>query len=171
MLSEDVDTKLDQVLLGLWAKCFLAKGLLHHSLGQRPRYWFAWEHFLANGHIALEQRRLDNLVESFSQAALLRKNTVANSIKGKVIEVDSGGALITDIASSKLNSTPRDISVRVTVDEHETFGLFSKIHDQPSMTLVAIVSEDEGPLRIELVDDSASAMLGVRAGAPVEVLW
>lgn len=96
---------------------------------------------------------------------------MTNSIKGKVIEVDKGGALITDIASSKLESTPRDISVRIIVDEHETFGLFVEPHDQPSMTLVAIVSEGEGPLRIELVDDSASAMLGVRAGAPVEVLW
>ena len=106
-----------------------------------------------------------------SICSLGEENTVANTIKGKVIDVDKGGSLITDIASSQLVATPRDISVRITVDEHETFGLFPEKHDQPSMTLVAIVADDDRPLKIELVDDSASAMLGVRAGAPVEVVW
>jgi hypothetical protein len=87
--------------------------------------------------------------------------------------VDERGSRITDITHAQLAATPRDTSVRITVDEHETFGLFSPGHDQPSMTLVAIL-EDAGEnarLRIELVDDSASAMLGVRPGAPVEVVW
>jgi hypothetical protein len=38
------------------------------------------------------------------------------------------------------------------------------------MTLVAILDSD-GPLRLHLVTDSASMMLGVRVGAPVEVSW
>ncbi len=99
----------------------------------------------------------------------LRIAIVPGSIKGKVVEVDQSGSLITDITAEQLTNTPRDASVRVMVDEHETFGLFPPIHDQPSMTLVAIV--DTTQLRIELVQDSASAMLGVRAGAPVEVQW
>ena len=93
------------------------------------------------------------------------------SIKGKVTEVDSSGSLITDIQSGLLSGAPRDASVRIMVDEHETFGIFGQDHGQPDMTLIAILIEPAGPLRIELVNDSASAMLGVRAGAPVEVSW
>lgn len=96
---------------------------------------------------------------------------MSGSIKGKVIEVDQQGSLITDIASSRLANAPRDASVKVLVDEHETFGLFDTNHDQPDMTLVAVLGSDEAPLKIELVSDSASAMLGVRSGAPVEVIW
>lgn len=94
-----------------------------------------------------------------------------STIKGKVIEVDGGGSLITDIASSQLSASPRDSSVRITVDEHETFGLFPSQHGQPPMTLVAVIHEGDDPLKIELVDDNASALLGVKAGAPVEVIW
>lgn len=93
------------------------------------------------------------------------------SIKGKVTEIDSNGSLVTDIQAALLAEAPRDDSVRIMVDEHETFGIFGQDHGQPAMTLIAILSEPTGALRIELVGDSASAMLGVRAGAPVEVLW
>lgn len=93
------------------------------------------------------------------------------SIKGKVIEVDAGGSLVTDIGPAQLASAPRDSSVRITVDEHETFGIFEGVHGQPSMTLIATLEGANGPLKIQLVDDSASAMLGVRSGAPVEVIW
>ncbi len=93
------------------------------------------------------------------------------SVKGKVTEVESSGNLITDIQAGQLAAAPRDASVRIMVDEHETFGIFGQEHGQPEMTLIAILDEPTGHLRIELVGDSASAMLGVRAGAPVEVNW
>jgi hypothetical protein len=38
------------------------------------------------------------------------------------------------------------------------------------MTFIAI-TEPQKPLRLHLVSDSASMMLGVRAGASVEVVW
>jgi S-adenosylmethionine hydrolase len=101
----------------------------------------------------------------------MRVDIVPGSVKGKVIEIDGRGSLITDIHTAQLTSAPRDASVRITVDEHETFGIFTVPHDQPAMTLIALVDGNESPLKIELVDDSASAMLGVRAGAPVEVVW
>ena len=106
-------------------------------------------------------------------AVKLRVTIVPGSIKGTVVEVDNRGSLITDITQGQLAATPRDTSVRITVDEHETFGLFGPGHDQPSMTLVAVMEgdSDDARLKIELVDDSASAMLGVRPGAPVEILW
>jgi len=96
---------------------------------------------------------------------------VSGSIKGTVIEVDQQGSLVTDIASYRLAGAPRDASIKIMVDEHETFGLFEANHDQPDMTLIAILGAAEAPLKIELVSDSASAMLGVRAGAPVEIVW
>lgn len=95
---------------------------------------------------------------------------MSQTLTGKVIEVDSTGNLITDIPSERLRGAPTDASLRVVVDEHETYGLYPTNHAQPSMTLVAIV-DGAAPLKIVLVDDSASAMLGVRVGAMVEVHW
>ncbi len=91
-------------------------------------------------------------------------------LTGKVVEIDDTGNLVTDIAGAALADAPRDASLRVVVDEHETYGLYDPDHSQPSMTLVAIVN-GEDPLRVVLVDDSASAMLGVQVGAAVEVQW
>ena len=96
--------------------------------------------------------------------------TVSGNLSGKVVAIDDTGNLVTDIPSTSLSDAPTDASLRVVVDEHETFGLYPLDHSQPSMTLVAIIQQD-GPLRIVLVDDSASAMLGVRVGATVEVHW
>lgn len=96
--------------------------------------------------------------------------TVSGTVSGKVVNIDDTGNLVTDIPSASLEGAPRDASLRVVVDEHETYGLFPEDHSQPAMTLVAIVQAEQ-PLRIVLVGDSASDMLGVRAGANVEVHW
>lgn len=98
------------------------------------------------------------------------KSTVSGTLSGKVVEVDDSGSLITDINAESLNGAPQDASLRIVVDEHETYGLFPADHSQPSMTLVAVVGES-GPIKIELVGDSASAMLGVQVGASVELFW
>ncbi len=95
---------------------------------------------------------------------------MSGTLSGKVVEIDDTGNLVTDIPSASLAGAPRDATLRVVVDEHETFGLFSADHSQPSMTLIAI-AHAEDPLRIVLVGDSASDMLGVRTGAHVEVHW
>ena len=92
------------------------------------------------------------------------------TLTGKVVQVDEAGNLVTDIPSDRLRGAPTDASLRVVVDEHETFGLYPSNHSQPAMTLVAIVEESK-PLTIVLVEDSASALLGVRVGALVEVYW
>ena len=91
-------------------------------------------------------------------------------LSGKVVKIDDTGNLVTDIPSTSLAGAPRDASLRVVVDEHETFGLFPADHTQPAMTLIAIANAED-PLRIVLVGDSASEMLGVRAGALVQVQW
>jgi len=96
---------------------------------------------------------------------------MSKSISGSVIEVTSNGDLVTDITTDKLKLVPRDESLKVIVDdEHETFGLFAADHQQPAMTLIAIADSDSS-LRLHLVGDSATLMLGVRQGAPVLLKW
>lgn len=96
---------------------------------------------------------------------------MATKIHGKIVQVSDDGDLITDISEAQLAGVSRTTDTKVVVDnEHETYGLFDANHNQPSMTLVAIV-EPERPLRLHLVSDSASMMLGVTKGASVEVRW
>jgi S-adenosylmethionine hydrolase len=97
-------------------------------------------------------------------------SAVSGTLSGKVVEIDESGNLITDILVEKLASAPHDTSLRIVVDEHETYGLYPSDHQQPALTLVAI-SDGSGPLKISLVSDSASAMLGVKIGASVEIYW
>jgi S-adenosyl-L-methionine hydrolase (adenosine-forming) len=89
---------------------------------------------------------------------------------GSVRSIDSFGNLITDITDGVLAAAPRDESVRVVCDEHETLGIFETCVDQPEMTFLALVGSS-GCLELAIVGDSAAAMLGVQVGAAVEVVW
>lgn len=96
---------------------------------------------------------------------------MSGRIQGKIVEITAQGDLVTDLLAGQLEGIVRGPETKVTVDEeHETFGIFDSNHDQPAMTLVAIL-EPSGSLRLHLVSDSAAMMLGVRVGAPVEVSW
>ncbi|MEM6655695.1 MAG: SAM-dependent chlorinase/fluorinase [Planctomycetota bacterium] len=95
---------------------------------------------------------------------------VSQRIEGEVIEVDSFGNLITNIKSASLEGAPRDAALVVACEDHQTFGLQAAYADQPPMTLVALIGSG-GRLELAIVDDSASAMLGVQVGAPVVVEW
>ncbi|MEQ1824333.1 MAG: adenosylmethionine-8-amino-7-oxononanoate aminotransferase [Pirellula sp.] len=96
---------------------------------------------------------------------------MAEKIQGTVVEVSTDGDLITDISQEKWGVVSRSSETKVIVDEeHETYGLFAPEHNQPPMTLIAII-EPSKPLRLHLVSDSASMMLGVRQGAKVEIVW
>jgi S-adenosylmethionine hydrolase len=96
---------------------------------------------------------------------------MSKTISGNVIEVTPDGDLVTDISVDQLSAVPRDESLKVVVDEeHETFGLFPADHQQPPMTLIAVLGSDNS-LRLHLVGDSATMMLGVRKGAPVLLKW
>ncbi len=96
---------------------------------------------------------------------------MASKIVGTVVKVNSEGDLITDIAEKQLAGIGRTTETKIVVDdEHETYGLFGPNHNQPPMTLIAIV-EPEKTLRLHLVNDSATMMLGVREGASVKVHW
>ncbi len=95
---------------------------------------------------------------------------VPNRIEGEVIEVDSFGNLITNITRDMLHGVPKSDIVVVTCEEHETQGIFATYSDQPPMTFMAHVGST-GRLELAIVDENASAMLGVRVGAPVRVSW
>jgi S-adenosyl-L-methionine hydrolase (adenosine-forming) len=95
---------------------------------------------------------------------------VPNRIEGEVIEIDSFGNLITNITRAMLDCVPRGDSVIITCDDHETQGIFATFSDQPPMTFMAHVGST-GRLELAIVDENASAMLGVRVGAPVRVSW
>jgi S-adenosyl-L-methionine hydrolase (adenosine-forming) len=95
---------------------------------------------------------------------------VPNRIDGEVIEVDSFGNLITNITREMLGGVPTSDAVLVSCEEHETQGIFATYSDQPPMTFMAHVGST-GRLELAIVDENASAMLGVRVGAPVRVSW
>ncbi|MEX0586848.1 MAG: SAM hydroxide adenosyltransferase, partial [Pirellulales bacterium] len=72
--------------------------------------------------------------------------------------------------AERLADAPRDESVTIHCDEHETHGIFKSYGDQPPMTLIALVGSS-GCLELAIVDDSAAAMLGVAVGERVTVTW
>ena len=92
------------------------------------------------------------------------------SLVGHILHIDNFGNLITDIKAEMLKDAPRDESVLIRCDEHETQGIFETYADQPPMTLVAVIGSS-GKLELAIVDDSAKIMLGVTVGTPVTVSW
>ena len=95
---------------------------------------------------------------------------VGNRIEGEVVAVDSFGNLVTNITREMLASVPRDESVSITCEEHETNGIYSTYADQPPLTLIALIGSND-QLELAIVNDNAQAMLGVREGAKVVVSW
>jgi S-adenosylmethionine hydrolase len=95
---------------------------------------------------------------------------VASKIEGAVVAISDGGNLITDITAAQLRDAPRGDSVTVSCDEHETIGIYDASHNEPPMTLIALLTES-GKLELAIVGDSAKIMLGVRVGEKVVVKW
>lgn len=118
----------------------------------------------------LDPARLGPMVCDWTRLTFLEVRIMPGRIAGHVARIDSFGNLITDIPADALADAPRDQTVRIVVDEHETFGIFRTYADQPEMTLVALVGSS-GYLEIAIVNDNAAAMLGVRVGETVEVTW
>lgn len=110
--------------------------------------------------------RTDHLVElTWPEVVILPRR-----LEGSVQAIDSFGNLISDITEKMLADVPRDESVRIACDEHETLGIFRTYSDQPPATLVAVIGSS-GQLELAIVGDSAAAMLGIPVGAPVVVSW
>jgi S-adenosylmethionine hydrolase len=120
--------------------------------------------------LGLSPDELGRPLDSLTQLDWPEAQRVANHIDGKVIEVDGFGNLITNITRDMLKGVPTDESVSITCDEHQTLGIFNTYSEQPAMTLVAVVGSS-GQLELAIVEDNASAMLGVKSGAAVRVSW
>jgi S-adenosylmethionine hydrolase len=95
---------------------------------------------------------------------------VPGTIEGKVVAYGPEGNLVTDIPHAQLDAAPRDTSVSIRCDEHETVGLFSPGHREPEMSLLALLAPS-GFLELTIVGDSAKIMLGVRVGEKVVIAW
>jgi S-adenosylmethionine hydrolase len=95
---------------------------------------------------------------------------VPGKIEGAIAKVSDSGNLITDITTDQLRDAPRNESVIVKCDDHETIGIFTADHKEPPMTLLALIGSS-GNLELEIVGDSAKIMLGVRVGEKVVVKW
>lgn len=91
-------------------------------------------------------------------------------IEGTVVSVSENGNLVTDIPCTALASAPRDASVAIRCDEHETVGLFTADHQEPDFSFLALLG-DSGFLELTIVGDSAKMMLGIRPGERVSVQW
>jgi S-adenosylmethionine hydrolase len=95
---------------------------------------------------------------------------VAGKIEGKIVAYGESGNLVSDIAVDALRAVPRDQSVTITCDEHETVGIYAPDHPEEPCTLMAILGPS-GFLEITIVGDSAKFMLGVPLGEKVVVKW
>ena len=94
---------------------------------------------------------------------------MAAKISGSVVEISPAGDLITDLTADRLVGISHSEDTKIVVDdEFETYGIYDLGHNQPEMTLIAILEKDQ-PLRLHLVSDSASMMLGVKPGAKVQI--
>jgi S-adenosylmethionine hydrolase len=120
--------------------------------------------------LGLNPDKLGPQIEQLVELPWAEVQQVANRIEGEVVEVDSFGNLITNITRAMLQGVPTDETVIISCDEHETQGIFATYSDQPTMTFMAHVGST-GRLELAVVDENASAMLGVRVGAPVRVCW
>ena len=91
-------------------------------------------------------------------------------VVGKIVAFSQQGNLVSDISADQLHQAPRDESVVIRCDEHETNGLFDGVHNQPEATLIARIGPS-GKLELEIVGDSAKIMLGVPLGETITVQW
>jgi S-adenosylmethionine hydrolase len=94
----------------------------------------------------------------------------ADRIEGRVVEVDHYGNLITNIGADLLKDAPHDERLRVTLGEHETYGLWQTYGENPPQTLVAVVGS-EGFVEVALVNGNAAEMLGAGVGDEVCLDW
>jgi hypothetical protein len=91
-------------------------------------------------------------------------------IEGKIVAVTEAGDLVSDITVEQLAAAPRDSSVVIHCDDHETVGLFTPDHTEPPCTLLALLAPS-GQLQLVIVGESAKIMLGIRIGTPITVSW
>jgi len=95
---------------------------------------------------------------------------MAQCIEGVIVSISEEGNLVSDITAERLKDVPTDEQTIITCDEHQTIGIFSLDHNQPDMTLIALIGKSHC-LELCIVGDSAKIMLGVRVGEKIVVQY
>lgn len=93
-----------------------------------------------------------------------------SELRGDVVEIDHYGNLITNVRPGQLGDAPLDDRLRVTLGEHETFGLWQTYAQQPPQTLLALVGST-GFIELAIVNGSAAEMLRSAVGDRVQLDW
>lgn len=91
-------------------------------------------------------------------------------VEGFVAEVDRYGNLITNIPVEALEDAPHGDRLRISLGEHETFGLWRTYGEQPPQTLIALVGST-GMVELAIVNGSAAMMLAAGVGDAVTLDW
>jgi S-adenosyl-L-methionine hydrolase (adenosine-forming) len=91
-------------------------------------------------------------------------------ITGVVMEIDSFGNLITNIAEEMLAGRPVDERVCIVCGIYETYGIYHAYGQQLPGMLVALVNSG-GWLELAMVNENAAERLGISAGTPVTLAW
>ena len=91
------------------------------------------------------------------------------SITGELLFADSFGNLVTNIPADALTLVPRD-TVKVSVEAHETLGIYTTYGDVPPGTLMALLGSS-GYLELAVTSDSAAEILGIGHAVPVHLSW
>ena len=120
--------------------------------------------------LGLPCESLGDPLNSLTHLSWQKVKVMPGKIEGIIETVDSFGNLITNIEEEQLGDVPRDESVCILCDEHETQGIFQTYGDQPAMTLIALIGSG-GRLELAIVDDSAAIMLGIRVGTKIVLSW
>ena len=123
-------------------------------------------------HLSLDTpiELLGDPLNSLTTLTWPKVKVMPGKIEGIIESIDSFGNLISNIDEEQLGDVPRDDSVRILCDEHETQGIFQTYGDQPAMTLITLIGSG-GRLELAIVDDSAAIMLGIGVGAKITLSW
>ena len=126
----------------------------------------------AAAHLSLDLpvEALGDPLNSLTHLSWPKVKVMPGKIEGIIEAIDSFGNLITNIDEGQLGDVPRDETVRILCDEHETQGIFQTYGDQPEMTLIALVGSG-GRLELAIVNDSAAIMLGIAEGTKIVIAW
>ncbi|MEK6249730.1 MAG: SAM-dependent chlorinase/fluorinase, partial [Planctomycetales bacterium] len=120
--------------------------------------------------LGIEPEQLGKVLPKLTALNWPEVTVLPGKLAGSVQSIDSFGNLITDITAEMLGDVPRDDSVTITCDDHQTQGIFATYGEQPEMTLIALVGSSNC-LELAIVGDNAKIMLGVAVSTPVEVAW
>jgi S-adenosylmethionine hydrolase len=91
-------------------------------------------------------------------------------ITGAVMEIDSFGNLVTNIAEEMLAGRPVDERVCIVCGVYETYGIYHAYGQQLPGMLVAIINSG-GWLELAVVNENAARQLGIPVGTPVTLAW